>query len=41
MKIGFLIFAIYAALTLALVTRFGKSKKAPKRITGRGGDFEA
>jgi hypothetical protein len=41
MKIGFVIIAIYAASVIALVTRFSGSKKKPKRITGRGGDFES
>jgi len=41
MKIGFIIIGIYAIAVLALVTRFDDSRKKPKRMTGRGGDFEA
>jgi membrane protein implicated in regulation of membrane protease activity len=40
MTIGFVVIAIYAIAVIALVTRFSGSKKKPKRITGRGGDFE-
>jgi hypothetical protein len=40
MDIGFVIIAIYAIAVIALVTRFDGSKKKPKRMTGRGGDFE-
>ncbi|CAB4611171.1 unannotated protein [freshwater metagenome] len=41
MEIGFLIIAIYAVAVITLVTRFDGSKKKPKRMTGRGGDFES
>jgi len=41
MKFGFIIIAIYAIAVTVLVTRFDDSKKKPKRMTGRGGDFEA
>jgi membrane protein implicated in regulation of membrane protease activity len=41
MTIGFVIIAIYAIAVIALVTRYSGSKKKPKRLTGRGGDFEA
>jgi hypothetical protein len=40
MKIGFVLIAIYAIAVIALATRFEKPKKKPKRLTGRGGDFE-
>ena len=40
MKIGFVLIAIYAIAVMALATRFEKPKKKPKRLTGRGGDFE-
>jgi len=41
MKIGFIIIAIYAVAVIFLATRFSGLKKKPKRITGRGGDFES
>ena len=41
MTVGFIIIAIYAIAVIALVTRFDASRKKPKRMTGRGGDFEA
>jgi len=41
MTVGFVIIAIYAIAVIALVTRFDGSRKKPKRMTGRGGDFEA
>jgi len=40
MTIGFILIAIYAIAVIALATRFEKPKKKPKRLTGRGGDFE-
>ena len=40
MKIGFVLIAIYTIAVIALATRFEKPKKKPKRLTGRGGDFE-
>ncbi len=40
MKIGLLIIAIYALVVIALASRLGGTKEKPKRISGRGGDFE-
>ncbi|CAN2209361.1 hypothetical protein MCEROE11_00942 [Candidatus Nanopelagicaceae bacterium] len=40
MRIGLVIIAIYAAATIFLVTRVDRPRKNPKRLTGRGGDFE-
>ena len=40
MQTGFVLIAIYAIAVMALATRFDKPKKKPKRLTGRGGDFE-
>lgn len=40
MAFGFVLIAIYAIAVIALATRFEKPKKKPKRLTGRGGDFE-
>jgi hypothetical protein len=40
MKIGFALIAIYAIAVIALATRFDRPRRNPKRLTGRGGDFE-
>ena len=40
MKIGFVLIAIYAIAVIALATRFDRPRKNPKRLTGRGGDFD-
>jgi hypothetical protein len=40
MRFGIVIIAIYAVATIFLVTRVDRPRKNPKRLTGRGGDFE-
>ena len=40
MRFGIAIIAIYADATIFLVTRVDRPSKNPKRLTGRGGDFE-
>ncbi len=40
MKIGLVLIAINAIAVIALATRFDRPKRNPKRISGRGGDFE-
>ena len=40
MRFGIAIIAIYAVAALYLVTRVDRPRKNPKRLTGRGGDFE-
>ncbi len=40
MRFGIVIIAIYAVATIFLVTRVDRPHKNPKRLTGRGGDFE-
>ncbi len=40
MKIGLALIAIYAIAVIVLATRLDRPRKNPKRLTGRGGDFE-
>jgi len=40
MKIGVIIFAVYAVAIVLLIARYERPSKKPPRITGRGGDFE-
>jgi hypothetical protein len=40
MKIGLVLIAINAIAVITLATRFDRPRKNPKRLTGRGGDFE-
>jgi len=40
MPIEIILIVIYAAVILAIVTRFDRPTKKRPRITGRGGDFE-
>ena len=40
MRFGIVIIAIYAVATIFLVTRVDRPRQNPKRLTGRGGDFE-
>jgi hypothetical protein len=40
MKIGLVLIAINAIAVIALATRFDRPRRNPKRLTGRGGDFE-
>ena len=40
MTIGLILVAIYAVAVVILAMRFDRPKRNPKRISGRGGDFE-
>lgn len=40
MKIGLVLIILNAIAVIALATRFDRPRKDPKRLTGRGGDFE-
>lgn len=40
MRIGLALIAIYAIAVIVLANRVDRPRKNPKRLTGRGGDFE-
>lgn len=40
MRIGIVIFALYAVAVFVLITRYERRGKDRHRTTGRGGDFE-
>lgn len=40
MKIGVIIFLIYAAALLTLILFYERPRKGGPKVTGRGGDFE-
>ena len=40
MKIGFILIAIFFALVGLLIFKFERTAPRPKKLTGRGGDFE-